>query len=197
MIQEFIFKIITSLFAVISAGKIIYDISLSSKTRLRDEYRFSIEFFSDLKEKSNLHPLSVEKGYQAIAGTSEISSNEVSYLLSLKKPSNCLKNYVFARDYLEYVENEEANSIIFAKKYRNKFVRKILKIFHIILYFIFAFIAISPLLFSNIVGIDIFQSITISLITLPIFGYCAFNSMQCFAKLIRSEQLVNSQPNPN
>ncbi|MBU4526567.1 MAG: hypothetical protein KUA37_01950 [Desulfomicrobium sp.] len=190
---EIIFKIITTILGILGVGKIFYEITNSSKARLRDEYRFSKDFLNDIAQDKKLHPFSIEKGYQAIAGTSEISKKEVSYLLSLENPCRCVSDYVFARDYLEHIETDEKSQIIFANNYKNKFYRIFLISFNIAKYFICAFLALSPFLFPNFFGSSLYHSTTYFIITLPFFGYFAFTSVQSFSKLIRSEKLVKNQ----
>lgn len=194
MNQDIIFNIIASVVAILGVGKIFYEISISNKTKLRDEYKFSKDFFIDLhNENEKLHPYSIEKGYQAIAGTSKITGKEVSYLLSLENPGLCIKDYVLAKEYLEFVEIIGKKQIIFAKKYKNKNKRMFLKICYVFMYFLFAYLSLSPILFPNFFGLDLYQSVKYFLFTLLFFGYFAFTSIQCFAKLLKSEKLINNQ----
>ena len=97
MESEIIIKIILAIVGIMGAAKIIYELILGSKSKLREEYRFSKEFLNDLSQNKNLHPFVIEKGYQAIAGTSTVNGEEISYLLSLEKPVECINDYVLAK----------------------------------------------------------------------------------------------------
>ncbi|WP_339492580.1 hypothetical protein [Pseudomonas sp. EA_15y_Pfl2_R67] len=65
-----IVKIIMAIGAMIGVAKIIYELSSSSKLKLREEYKFAKEFLADLDEETPPHHLAVERGYYALAGTS-------------------------------------------------------------------------------------------------------------------------------
>lgn len=195
MDQNLLFEIITAIVAILGLGKIFYEISSRNKATLRDEYLFSKDFLNDLAQEIKPHPFSIEKGYQAIAGTSKITSKEVSYLLSLENSCQCVRDYVFSREYLEYIDAKQKSEIVFLKKYNSKTQRLVYKSIYISSYFIFAFLALSPFLFPGFFGFNLYNSIKNCLFTFPFFGYFAFTSIQFFAKLMRSEKLINNQKN--
>ena len=60
------------------------------QNRLRDEYKFAKEFFSELFDGKGMREFQRAKGYQALAGVRWISAAEGDYLLSLKDSPSIL-----------------------------------------------------------------------------------------------------------
>lgn len=190
---ETILKLATAIVGMISAAKIIFELSSGSKLKLREEYRFAKEFLKDLSQEPKLHPLAIEKGYYAIAGTSAIKSKEIEYILSLENPDRCLKDYVLSRGYLEHISLHENTKIDFKARYKEKWPRTWRKGVQITLYFIFGTTAVLPLLIHKQLDFQIKQAIIFSIITIPTFGLIAFESLRSFIKICRAEALVKSQ----
>jgi hypothetical protein len=183
---EIISRIITTVVAIFGIGKIFYDITTGTKYRLREEYKFAKEFLGDLKNNPDLHPFVLEKGYQAIAGSVTIKSEEVAYLLSLKNPRKCLNDYILAKKYLNLINTNGDFHLEFVKKHSRNWLRKTQKICYLSLYCVFALIAFAPQMIPSKYGFFIFA-------TLPIFGYCALLSLSKYIEIDRSEQLISSQ----
>ena len=182
---EIVIKLIGVVAAIFSLGKIIYDITTGQKSRLREEYKFARVFFEDLKNNPNLHPFALEKGYQAIVGSTAVKVEEIAYLLSLKNPGQCLHDYFLSKKYLQKLNPSESRQLNFSKKYSSPLSRNLRKGVCLVLYVIFACIAISPLFFS--------KYFRFLVITLPTFGYYALASLKISIKIYRGEQLVKNQ----
>lgn len=75
------------------------------------------ELLSDI-ESGRLHQYAKQKGYQALVGTTNISTEEVEYILTLKNSAQCLSDYVLARKYLEKIESRGNTLLCFKPKYR-------------------------------------------------------------------------------
>jgi hypothetical protein len=183
---EIIVKIISVLGAIFGTWKIISDITTGQKSRLREDYKFAKEFLEDIKNNPDLHPFTVEKGYQAIAGSTILSSEEVAYLLSLKNPGKCLNDYKLSKEYLKPINTKGDLHLAFAKKYSSLWSRKWRKIFYVSLYGICAIIAILPIFLPS-------KYLGLILITLPIYGYGALTSLNLYIRIERGEQLVKNQ----
>jgi len=119
---------------MVVAGKVIIELSAGSKARRKDDYRFAKEFLNDLNS-DNLHPLAVERGFYAIAGTGDVKANDIEFLLSLEEPQRRLKDYVFSRNIVEL--NEVNHKFEFKKKYRSDFSRRWRKWRSLLLYLLF------------------------------------------------------------
>lgn len=50
-----LFSIVSAVTTMMAAAKVIIDLSVGTKARLKDDYRFAKEFFSDL-DAERLHP---------------------------------------------------------------------------------------------------------------------------------------------
>lgn len=190
---ETIIKLITVVFGIIGAAKVIFDLSSGSKVKLRDEYRFAKEFLKDLTLEPKLHPLAVEKGYYAIAGTTAIKSKEIEYILSLENPDRCLKDYTLSRKYLEHLGANENTKIDFANKYKKIWARTWRKYTYLSIYFVSALAAMSPFLLQQLLSAETKKVLIFSAITIPTFGLFAFDSLRKFIKISRAEALVKNQ----
>ncbi|MCI0919425.1 hypothetical protein JNA64_19890 [Pseudomonas stutzeri] len=190
---ETIFKLVTAALGIFGVAKIIYEFSTGSKNKLREEYRFAKEFLRDIAQEPKLHPLAIEKGYYAIAGTTSIKSKEIEYVLSLENPDTCLKDYTLSRQYLEHISQNGNFKIEFSQKYKSNFSRNWRKTVHVLVYFFGSFIALSPLLLFKPLGLNINQFMGLAIITMPVFGFFAFDSLKSFIKIKRGEKLVSSQ----
>lgn len=128
----------------------------------------------------------VESGYHAIAGSKFLSSEEVAYLLSLKKPGMCLSDYRLSRKYLQIINKNGDFSVEFRDKYASLQSRKVRKIVYLFLYFFLVFIGISPLFLPS-------KYTPLIFITLLVFGYYAFMSIISYIKIRRGEHLEKHQ----
>lgn len=190
---ETISKFILAIAAIFGVGRVIYDVTVGKKTRLRDDYKFAKEFLSDLKENPDLHPFALEKGYQAIAGSTALKSEEIAYLLSLDNPGKCLQDYVLAKEYLQHLNTTGDLQLSFAEKYSAPWARNWRKAVYLTLYFLLAFASVSPLFLAEKAGIKLIQLFTLLAFTLSIFGFYAWASLKSFARIKRGEKLVQNQ----
>lgn len=190
---ETIFKLVTATLGIFGVARIIYEFSTGSKNKLREEYRFAKEFLRDIAQEPKLHPLAIEKGYYAIAGTTSIKSKEIEYILSLENPDTCLKDYVLSRQYLEHISKNGNFKVEFSQKYKSDFSRNWRKTVHVLIYFFGSLIALSPFLLFKPLGLNINQFMGLTVITIPVFGFFAFDSLKSFIKIKRGEKLVISQ----
>ena len=192
MDTEFLIKIILALFAIPATVKFFYDMKVSRKSHLRDEYRFANEFLIDVKNK-NTHPFTIEKGYQAIAGTTAVNTEEIAYILSLNNSSKCLKNFVFSKHLMEILKTEGDLKLEFKKKYRNKWSRRWRKALYLPLYFVLAFYALSPLVLYNLFELSFSEVLLILVLTLLTGVPTAFSAMRALVRIERGEALISNQ----
>lgn len=186
----YIIKIIVALGTMAGVAKVVYELSIGGKLRLREEYRFAKEFLKDLETTPKLHHLAEERGYYALAGTSSMKVSEIKYLVSLTDADRRLKDYVLARKYV--MLNESTNKISFREKYRSVWSRTWRKIIHIVTYMIGSFLSFSPLLVIQPFGLPP-KYMLLVFITLPCFGFFAVDFMRSFVKISRGEALVREQ----
>ena len=183
-------KIIAALVAMAGAAKIVYELSIGGKLRLREEYRFAKEFLRDLETVPKLHHLAEERGYYALVGTSSLNISEIKYLISLTGADRRLKDYVLARKYL--ILNEGANKVNFRGKYESRWSRVWRKATHISAYMVGSLLSFSPLLITQPLGLPP-KYMLLVFVTLPCFGFFAVDFMRSFVKISRGEALVKEQ----
>jgi hypothetical protein len=193
MDTETIFKFFGAMAAIIGAGRVIYDITVGNKSRLREDYKFAKEFLHDLKESPDLHPFAVEKGYQAIAGSTALKTEEIAYLLSLENPGKCLKDYVLSKEHLQHLNTSGDLQLFFAEKYSTPWARTWRKALYLTLYLVLSLAALSPLIMVKAGITKPIQLVTLLAFTITIFGYYAWVSLKAFARIYRGEQLVQNQ----
>mgnify|MGYP006205961415 FL=1 len=174
---------------MMAAAKVIIDLSVGTKARLKDDYRFAKEFFSDL-DAEWLHPLAVERGYHAIAGTRGINATDIAYLISLDKPQRRLTDYVFSR---AYVDMDASNhKIAFKQPYWTAFSRRWRKCWECLKYVVLAAIALAPFLVVGVLRYDL-EYLMLLIVTVPIFGTLAVNSLVNYVRIGCAEELVKEQ----
>ncbi|HHJ1298116.1 TPA: hypothetical protein ABHN85_13460 [Pseudomonas sp. H2] len=184
-----LFSIVSAMTTMMAAAKVIIDFSVGTKARLKDDYRFAKEFFSDL-DAERLHPLAVERGYHAIAGTRGINATDIAYLISLDKPQRRLTDYVFSR---AYVDMDASNhKIAFKQPYRTAFSRRWRKCWECLKYVVLAAIALAPFLVVGVLRYDL-EYLMLLIVTVPIFGTLAVNSLVNYVRIGCAEELVKEQ----
>lgn len=186
-------KFIAAAVAIFGVGRALYEIISGNKPKLRDEYKFARDFFEDLASKKTLHPFAIEKGYQAIAGTTAIKSDEVAYILTLENPARCLRDFVLSRKYIEHLNTTGDLQITFAKKYKSGWSRNWRKFVYMTAYVLFAYGTLSPLVHAEQLGLQPKSLLTLLAFTLPLFGFIAWNSIRSFARIYRGEKLIENQ----
>lgn len=185
-------KVALAIVGIITAGKIFFDVFVGKKTNLREDYKFAKEFLDDT-DKQKLHPFSLSKGYQSIAGTITVRASEIEYILSLKDPVQCLRDFILSKQLFERLETEGDFKLAFIKKYKSDFSRGWRKLWYLTLYFSLAFTALSPMLLSKFFEVEATDALLQLMFTLPFFGLYAWMSLQAYAKLTRGEFLYNNQ----
>lgn len=186
-------KLIGAVISVVTVGKLVYDVVISRKTRLREDYKFAKEFFEELGKPPKLHPFVVERGYHAIAGESTLTVREVEYLLSLENPSSALRDYVLARAYLEHLPESGHLEIKFKSKYTSPWSRRYRRWFYVSSYFICALLALSPMFFLGAIKSSPGTALLVLFVFGAAFGIPAFNSVKEYGRLHRGEKLVANQ----
>jgi hypothetical protein len=185
--------LIAILVGSLTAWKIIGDLIIGHKVKSREQYRFAKEFLNDLGSEKTLHPYAIAKGYRALAGVSTITPQEVHYILELENSEKLLTNYVLARPYLRYLDTRLDSKISFNGRYTNATYRVTMKWLFGALYFILAFLAMSPLFALPFAGLTPQNALYAFLITFPVFGSYAVWSLRISIKIRTAEEVVSNQ----
>jgi len=189
---ELFTKLIIAMAAIFTAGKVLFDVFLVKRTNYREEYKFAKEFI-DETSKENLHPYTLGKGYQAIAGTTTVKANEIEYILSLENPIQCINDFVLSKQLFERSDTDDDFKLIFKDKYKSDLSRDWRKKMYLFLYFILAFGALSPWIISSALELEISKIISLLAFTVPVLGLYAWMSLRAYSKLLRGEHIFNIQ----
>jgi hypothetical protein len=171
-------------------AKIIYEFSVGSTHRLKEDYRFAREFLGALETNPKLHHLAVERGYYAIAGATSMKLSEIKYFISLSGAERRLKDFVLARGYVEL--NERSNKIGFRSRYKQRWPRAWRKAMWVTIYIGGCFLAFSPLLMVKPMDLES-KYLLLVFFTLPCFVFFAVDALRPVVQISRGEALVKEQ----
>ena len=190
---DLILKGCSLLIGVIGAGKLLYDLSISRRSRMREEYNFAKVFLEEVSTNPGLHPFLREKGYQAIAGNRLMGADEIEYLLSLESPDRALRDYALGRNYLEHLSRSGNFHIEFKKKYQKKWSQQWRIYLYAGLYITLAFSAFSPLLLSTIFPMSNSKIFSTLLLSIMVCAPYAWFALMAGARIYRAQILVKNQ----
>lgn len=190
---QFYLKLATIILGVIGTIIAYLNFSTSSRSSLREQYKFAKEAMKDFEKEPDMHPFLKEKALQAIAGTKTIKKEEMEYILSLKDSSTRLHEFSIAKQLLVRFDNAGVQKFWFKGRYSNKRYRLVLKVFYASIYFTFASLAFSPIIFAGYLKLDPTDLVLLSLFTFLIFGFYGFVAAKAFVKLKLGESLVSNQ----
>lgn len=190
---EIFYKLGAFVVGVVGMGKVVYEFSVSKKSRMRDEYRFAKEFIDDLSKNEDMHPFLREAGYRAIIGDDQISADEIEYLLKLKDSYRTLRDYVIGRMYLDHQQHANDQKIVYRSKYSSSWSRNWRKCIFFFLYILFSVLAFGPFLLGRLVFKDSTDILLASALTIPVFEAYAWLSLSAVARIRIAERLVENQ----
>jgi len=193
MALDDVLKLVGAVISVLTVGKLIYDLAVSRKTRLRVDYKFAKDFFDELGKTPRPHPFVIERGYHAIAGDTSLTVREVEYLLSLENPSSALRDYVLAREYLEHLPGSGHLQVKFKSKFSALWSRQWRRAFYLVAYSVCAFLALSPMFFLGSFKSNPGAGLLLVIVFGAAFGIPAFNAVKEYGRLYRGEKLVAGQ----
>jgi hypothetical protein len=181
------------LLGAISTLKLTSDWLYGSQGRLREEYKFAKEFLNHLSEEPLMHPFLKQKGYQAIAGDTQLTALEIEYLLTLHDSARALKDYVLGRLYLKHFATAAESQITFLPKYKARWPRLWRKTLYFILYMLFFSCAFSPLLLPTLKSLQSIHELGLLAITFTLFMPPGFLALRAGVRITRAEALVANQ----
>ncbi len=188
--MKWLFEVIAATGVILGAIRVIYEMTTLTKTRLKDNYQFAKDFLEHLERTPNTHHLVMDRGYYALAGTTAISVAEIAYLIRLTNPDKSLRTYVQSRKYLEI--KHDHHKIGLRQKYKTAWSRGWRKAVYFFLYLFGACLSMSPFILQKPLG-QAPEFLLMMLVTLPSFGFLAFDSLRAFMKIKSAEELVHDQ----
>lgn len=181
-----ILRITPVIVGIFTIGKTIYDMMYSTKAKLRDEYKFAKDFLDEQNLKK-IHPFAKDKGYQAIAGCTDITPKEIEYLLSLSNPVCRLDDYKSSHRLFDKVGEGEEFRLVYKKRFRSKVYRTTIFCWYLILYFVLAFISTAPFLFPEWFG---HNGMIMLFVTIPSIAPLAIYAVVAAANIKSAERLM-------
>lgn len=182
-----------TMLVIIAVAKFTYDKKSKSKSDLKQDYTFSRSFLLEDLKNYELTPFLKEKGYQAVAGTSAIRADEVEYLLTLEGSGRWLMDYVYCIKYLDKKETLKSKKIAFNEKYKKKQARLIRKFIYLLVYAVFAMLAVFPLINMHTSSVTLIELLIQQSVSFLVFITIAAISLLELIKLVKAEELVNKQ----
>lgn len=183
--------IIGIIISFIASWILIAKFNFSSKEDLRKKYDFAKNLLTEIEDEE--HPYVKELGYQALAGSKVIKTNEIEHLLSLPDPGQCLRDFISSKDFFENLENDKKFKLIFKKSYKSKKCRNIKKLILMFLYYLSFLLIFSPLILSRFYSQELTETIIQSILFFPIFSFLAGFSLISYGKYIAANRLYNTQ----
>lgn len=143
---------------------------LTRKNNYREEYKFVKSFFDDITANPKMHQFAKHKGYQAVIGRQDMSSEAIEYLMSIPGSAGRIDDYVRSRSYLKHtisdgiINFEFAGAVLFATASRRKFW----KIFYFILFCLSYSFAFFPMILASFLRLNLRDTISILAVTVPV-----------------------------
>ncbi|WP_158898743.1 hypothetical protein [Burkholderia sp. L27(2015)] len=190
---DWVVKPVTVLIGAYGAAKVYYDLSSGKVTRVREQYRFAMEYFSDIKSGDASHSFLREKGLQAIVGDERLLAKDIEYLLRLKEPVKAIEYFGLGKQYLQLRRSGAGEAIEFRQPYRGEWSRRWRKWTFLELYGLFAFVGYGPIAFSKHLFSTQQSLLTACALTIPVGSFYAWLALRAAVRIKRAETLVESQ----
>lgn len=189
-ILEFGLKFVGIWAAIAAIYKLINELIYNRKSKLREEYEFIKQYLKDISENEQ-NKFVIEKGYLAISGKL-LTSCEILFLLKFMFPSLAFSSIHHALKHIEFYQEE--NKYKYRDKYKNKTKRKIIEWWYFLTYFLFFFIAFSPVLFGSFVNIELnFLSVVIFILFIVSFATLAVLQIVEYKKIYSAKYIIEEQ----
>jgi len=188
---ELVIKIIAAIGSAYGIVKAFVELKRDGKINLYEDFKYSKEIFEYIRNNSDLHPIIIEKGLRCLAGTKELSADEILYLLGLERPLRKIGQYIKANEYLIFNKQSNGKIIGFKGLYKIKVYRKLEYCVNYICAFIFLLIPFLSLLFYKHIPIQIGATIVITINIMLMFSF--WNSIKTCAYIEHAEEIINNQ----
>lgn len=197
MDTETAIKFAAGLGSVIASAKIALEIARSRKPRIREDYQFAKEFFSDYT--SDTPDLMVELGYAALTGDASLGADEVRHFLSKRTSLRLLEKYSSGRRFLAFSPaiGDVQSRVDFKGKYKSRMVRWKHQRWHMTNYLVFAMLALSPLIWGRrLFPGDISTWLVVSMACLLGLGWVAWDCMRSYIRMAHAEHVMKHEDEP-
>lgn len=202
---QILFSAVAVIAGVPAIVKILFELPIVRRTRMREEYKFAKEFLAEVESNEQMHPYLKEKGYQTIAGVKHLTGDEIAYLLLLYKPvpgrttvylhypDRALLDYSKGQALLTFNPDAGDAKIAFKEKYASQWSRFWRKSLYVSGMFIFWIIAFLPLIIAPLrpkTWDNIFELLAVCMLTFGPYAYLLANAAK---RIVRAEHLIAHQ----
>jgi len=170
--MEKVVTIVGILAGLLALYKIIVEVMVSRSGKRRDEYEFSKQFLSDL-EKTDVHRLTLEKGFLALTGKI-YRVEEIRLILSSEDPSLSINERSDAAGFISF--SPEGNGYRWKKPYHRTFARKHATKWYYIWYTVTAFVGLIPVYINGTAALGDISMVAFSASLLTIAIMCLFSA---------------------
>ncbi|MFW1426717.1 hypothetical protein ACEWBX_09750, partial [Vibrio parahaemolyticus] len=186
-----ILKVCSAVVAIIATLIGVLKFKFTRRSAMIAEYQHARAFLSEV---DTLHPYAKDLGFYTIAGSSYVSSAEIEYAISLENPVKSLKCYVKGRKYFIPFNELKYPKLKFKPKYESQRKRVFLTYFYMVMYFLMAFVAMSPAILSQFIDYSsLTDYVSLLLVSLVAFGYLAYEMLQRHLEIYFAQFLFDSQ----
>ncbi|EOV0164599.1 hypothetical protein ACOIWV_004559, partial [Vibrio parahaemolyticus] len=186
-----ILKACSAVVAIIATLIGVLKFKFTRRSAMIAEYQHARAFLSEV---DTLHPYAKDLGFYTIAGSSYVSSAEIEYAISLENPVKSLKCYVKGRKYFIPFNELKYPKLKFKPKYESQRKRVFLTYFYMVMYFLMAFVAMSPAILSQFIDYSsLTDYVSLLLVSLVAFGYLAYEMLQRHLEIYFAQFLFDSQ----
>jgi len=170
--MEKVVTIVGVLAGLLALYKIIVEVMVSRSGKRRDEYGFSKQFLSDL-EKTDVHRLTLEKGFLALTGKI-YRVEEIRLILSSEDPSLSINERSDAAGFIRF--SPEDNGYCWKKPYHRTFARKHATKWYYFWYTVTALVGLTPVYIKGSAVLDEISMVAFSVSLLTIAIMCLFSA---------------------
>lgn len=160
--------------------------------KIREDYKFAKNFFEDREKNPDLHKFVIELGYLGITRERSIKSEEVEYLLSLKKPAIALFWFKKSRRYLDFSMILD-QKITFKEKYKEEKFRENHKFIYLFLYYACCLLAGYRLVLQDVLPLSFLNDRHALILWIFFWLLLAWESLKPYLDMDTAEDLVRLQ----
>ncbi len=186
-----ILKICSAVIAIVGTLIGVLNLKFTRRSAMIAEYQHASKFLS---QANSLHPYAKELGLYAISGTNSVSPAEIEYVISLESPVKSLKCFIKGRKYFVPFNDLKYPKLKFKPSYKSRRKRLFLTYFYMSMYFLMAFIAMSPATFSQYIEFSSSSEyFSVFMLSVIVFGYLAYAMLQRHLEIYFAQFLFDTQ----
>lgn len=186
-------KVIALLAATLAVYRALVALLLTKADRLKSDYEFAEKLLGEGRWIAASDYL-LERGFIALTGAS-LRASEIRFFLSQKDPSSKIRNFIRGQGYLTFEKSEDGGKIQLKPPYDKPFLLKLRMLLSQAGYFIFACIAIAPLMLlpgRSSLGANTYVALVVWLLS---FSLLAYDCLMNYVSMLSAARSITSRYN--